>query len=132
MINLVETFSEFKAGKNIDRPTLMRVMEDVFRTLIKKKYGTDENFDVIVNTQKGDLELWHKRLIVPDGEVSDPNKEISASEAREIDPDYDLGEECYVKLELEDFGRRSITAARQTLVSVSYTHLFFFSFRSKY
>ena len=117
MINLVETFSEFKAGKNIDRPTLMRVMEDVFRTLIKKKYGTDENFDVIVNTQKGDLELWHKRLIVPDGEVSDPNKEISASEAREIDPDYDLGEECYVKLELEDFGRRSITAARQTLVS---------------
>lgn len=117
MINLVETFSEFKAGKNIDRPTLMRVMEDVFRTLIKKKYGTDENFDVIVNTQKGDLELWHKRLIVPDGEVSDPNKEISASEAREIDPEYDLGEECYSKLELEDFGRRSITAARQTLVS---------------
>ncbi len=117
MINLVDTFSEFKAGKNIDRPTLMRVMEDVFRTLIKKKYGTDENFDVIVNTQKGDLELWHKRLIVPDGEVSDPNKEISLSEAREIDPDYDISEECYTKLELEDFGRRSITAARQTLIS---------------
>lgn len=117
MINLVETFSEFKAGKNIDRPTLMRVMEDVFRTLIKKKYGTDENFDVIVNTQKGDLELWHVRQIVPDGEVSDPNKEISVSEAREIDPDYDIGEECYAKLELEDFGRRSIMAARQTLIS---------------
>jgi transcription termination/antitermination protein NusA len=117
MINLVETFSEFKAGKNIDRPTLMRVMEDVFRTLIKKKYGTDENFDVIVNTQKGDLELWHVRQIVADGEVSDPNKEISVTEAHEIDPDYEVGEECYTKLELEDFGRRSITAARQTLVS---------------
>jgi len=79
MINLVETFSEFKAGKNIDRPTLMRVMEDVFRTLIKKKYGTDENFDVIVNTQKGDLELWHVRKIVADGEVSDPKRNRSGS-----------------------------------------------------
>ena len=117
MINLVETFSEFKAGKNIDRPTMVRVLEDVFRTLIKKKYGTDENFNVIVNTQKGDLELWHVRQIVPDGEVSDPYKEISVSEAREIDPDYDVNEECYTKLELEDFGRRSIMAARQTLIS---------------
>jgi len=117
MLNLVETFSEFKDGKNIDRPTMVRVMEDVFRTLIKKKFGSDENFDVIVNTQKGDLELWRVREIVADGEVADEKSQISFSEAVAIDADYEVGEECYEQLQLEDFGRRAIMAARQTLVS---------------
>ena len=117
MINLAETFSEFKAGKDIDRPTMVRVLEDVFRTLIKKKFGSDENFDVIVNTTKGDLELWRVRAIVPDGEVTDDKAQISISEALSIDVDYEIGEECYEQLHLKDFGRRSIMAARQTLVS---------------
>lgn len=117
MLNLVETFSEFKDGKNIDRPTMVRVLEDVFRTLIKKKFGSDENFDVIVNTQKGDLELWRVREIVPDGEVADEKSQISVSEAISIDADYNVGEECYEQLQLEDFGRRAIMAARQTLIS---------------
>jgi len=117
MINLVETFSDFKAGKNIDRPTMVRVLEDVFRTLIRKKFGTDDNFDVIVNTTKGDLELWRVRQIVPDGEVTDDRTQISISEALAIDEDYEVGEECYEQLQLEDFGRRSIMAARQTLIS---------------
>ena len=116
-MNLVDTFSEFKAGKNIDRPTMVRVLEDVFRTLIKKKYGSDENFDVIVNTTKGDLELWRVREIVPDGEVTDDRSQISISEALSIDEDYEIGEECYEQLHLEDFGRRAIMAARQTLIS---------------
>jgi transcription termination/antitermination protein NusA len=117
MMNLVETFSEFKSGKDIDRPTMVRVLEDVFRTLIKKKYGSDENFDVIVNTTKGDLELWRVREIVPDGEVTDENAQISESEAKSIDDDYEIGEECYEQLQLEEFGRRAIMAARQTLIS---------------
>ncbi|MEO0775174.1 MAG: transcription termination factor NusA [Bacteroidota bacterium] len=116
-MNLVDTFSEFKAGKNIDRPTMVRVLEDVFRTLIRKKFGSDENFDVIVNTQKGDLELWRVREIVPDGEVLDDRSQVSISEAFSIDEDYEIGEECYEQLHLEDFGRRSIMAARQTLIS---------------
>ena len=116
-MNLVETFTEFKSGKNIDRPTMVRVLEDVFRTLIKKKYGSDENFDVIVNTTKGDLELWRVREIVPDGEVTDESSQISISEALAFDEDYEVGEECYEQLELEDFGRRAIMAARQTLIS---------------
>ena len=117
MMNLVDTFSEFKAGKNIDRPTMVRVLEDVFRTLIRKKYGSDENFDVIVNTEKGDLELWRVREIVPDGEVLDDRSQISISEALSIDADYEIGEECYEQLHLSDFGRRAIMAARQTLIS---------------
>jgi N utilization substance protein A len=96
---------------------MVRVLEDVFRTLIKKKFGSDENFDVIVNTQKGDLELWRVREIVPDGEVADEKSQISISEAISIDADYEVGEECYEQLQLEDFGRRSIMAARQTLIS---------------
>lgn len=116
-MNLVDTFSEFKAGKNIDRPTMVRVLEDVFRTLIRKKFGSDENFDVIVNTTKGDLELWRVREIVPDGEVTDDRSQISISEALSIDEDYEIGEECYEQLHLEDFGRRAIMAARQTLIS---------------
>ena len=116
-MNLVETFSDFKSGKNIDRPTMVRVLEDVFRTLIKKKYGSDENFDVIVNTTKGDLELWRVREIVPDGEVTNDRSQVSISEAFSIDEDYEIGEECYEKLELDHFGRRAIQAARQTLIS---------------
>ena len=116
-MNLVDSFSEFKAGKNIDRPTMVRVLEDVFRTLIKKKYLSDDNFDVIVNTQNGDLEMWRIRTIVPDGEVTDEMSQISASEAKRIDADYEVGDECYEQVSLEDFGRRSIMAARQTLIS---------------
>lgn len=116
-MNLVDSFSEFKAGKNIDRPTMVRVLEDVFRTLIKKKYVTDENFDVIVNTQNGDLEMWRIRTIVPDGEVTDDMSQISATEAKRIDADYEVGDECYEQVSLEEFGRRSIMAARQTLIS---------------
>ena len=116
-MNLVDTFSEFKAGKNIDRPTMVRVLEDVFRTLIRKKYGSDDNFDVIVNTTNGDLELWRVREIVPDGEVTEEQAQVSISEALSIDDDYEVGEECYEQLELEDFGRRAIMAARQTLIS---------------
>ena len=101
-MNLVDTFSEFKEGKNTDRPTMVRVLEDVFRTLIKKKYGTDDHFDVIVNTQKGDLELWRVRDIVPDGEVTDDMAQISISEATGIEPDYEIGEECYEQLFLVD------------------------------
>mgnify|MGYP001244594463 CR=1 FL=1 len=116
-MNLADIFSDFKSGKNIDRPTMVRVLEDVFRTLIRKKYGSDENFDVIVNTQKGDLELWRVREIVPDGEVTDDRSQISISEALAIDEEYEIGEECYEQLQLIDFGRRAIQAARQTLIS---------------
>ncbi|MCB0704906.1 MAG: transcription termination/antitermination protein NusA [Saprospiraceae bacterium] len=116
-MNLVDTFSEFKSMKNIDRPTMVRVLEDVFRTLIRKKFGSDENFDVIVNTQQGDLELWRVREIVPDGEVMEDRSQISISEASSIDEDYEIGEDCYEQLFLEDFGRRAIMAARQTLIS---------------
>jgi N utilization substance protein A len=116
-MNLVDTFSEFNAGKNIDRPTLIKVLEDVFKTLIRKKYGTDDNFDVIVNVQEGDLELWRVRKIVSDGEVMDEQSQISITEALSIDDDYEVGDDCYEKLTLEHFGRRSIQAARQTLIS---------------
>jgi len=114
---LVISFSEFKDLKNIDRPTLMKVLEDVFKTLLRKKYGSDENFDIIVNTDKGDLEIWRKRIIVPDGEVSDVNKEIVYSEAIKIESDFEVGEEVYDQINILDFGRRAILSARQTLMS---------------
>ncbi len=117
MVNLVDVFSDFKTGKNIDRPTMVRVLEDVFRTLIKKKYGTDDNFDVIVNTNKGDLEIWRVREVVPDGEVTNELAQVSVTEAHAIDESIDIGDECYEQLSIEDFGRRAIMAARQTLVS---------------
>ncbi len=117
MVNLVDVFSEFKTGKNIDRPTMVRVLEDVFRTLIKKKYGTDENFDVIVNTNTGDLEIWRVREVVPDGEVTNELAQVSETEANGIDETNAIGDECYEQLSIEDFGRRAIMAARQTLVS---------------
>lgn len=117
MVNLVDVFSDFKTGKNIDRPTMVRVLEDVFRTLIKKKYGTDENFDVIVNTNTGDLEIWRVREVVPDGEVTNELAQVSISEAHTIDESVDIEDECYEQLSIDDFGRRAIMAARQTLVS---------------
>lgn len=116
-MNLVEIFKDFSSGKSIDSPTMVRVLEDVFRTLIKKKFTTDDNFNIIVNANRGDLELWRVREIVPDGEVTDELSEISYSEALAVDDDYEVGEECYQQLYLEDFGRRSIMAARQTLIS---------------
>lgn len=114
---LVESFSEFKDFKNIDRPTMMKVLEDVFRTLLRKKYGSDENFDVIVNTEKGDLEIWHHRLIVEDGTVEDPNTQIALSEAQRLEPDYTVGEETDEEITFESFGRRAILTAKQTLAS---------------
>lgn len=117
MVNLVDVFSDFKTGKNIDRPTMVRVLEDVFRTLIKKKYGTDENFDVIVNTNTGDLEIWRVREVVPDGEVTNELAQVSVTEAHAIDESVEIADECYERLSIDDFGRRAIMAARQTLVS---------------
>jgi transcription termination/antitermination protein NusA len=117
IMNLIDSFTDFKAGKNIDKPTLLRVLEDVFRTLIKKKYGSDDNFDVIVNATRGDLELWRVREVVQDGEVTDERAQIAVTEAQGIDPDYNMGDQCYEQLHLEEFGRRAIQAARQTLIS---------------
>ncbi len=114
-IELIESFSEFKEQKNIDRPTMMKVLEDVFRTIIRKKHLTDENFDIIVNTEKGDLEIWHRREIVADGAVEDPVKQIGLSEARLIEPDYEVGEEAIEEVKMAAFGRRAILSARQTL-----------------
>lgn len=116
-INLIEAFQEFKDAENIDRPTLMKVVEDVFKTLLRKKYGADDNFDVIVNAEKGDLEILRHRMIVPDGEVQDPLAEIAYSDAVKIEPDFEVGEELYEEIEMFDFGRRAILAAKQTLAS---------------
>lgn len=116
-INLVETFSEFKEFKNIDRETMMRIIEDVFRAMLTKKYGEDSNFDVIVNIDRGDLEIWHTREIVEDGEVQDPYLEIAFSDAIKIEPDFEVGEEVSEQIFLADFGRREILAIRQNLVS---------------
>ncbi len=116
-IELIQSFSEFKDNKNIDRPTMMKVLEEVFRTLMRKKYGSDENFDIIVNTDKGDLEIWRRREIVEDGAVEDPLKQIPLSEAKLIEPDYEVGEEAYEEITLASFGRRAALAARQTLQS---------------
>ena len=115
-LQLVESFSEFKDIKNIDRPTLMKVLEDIFRTIIRKKYLSDENFDIIVNTEKGDLEIWQRRAIVEDDQVEDPNVQIGISDALKIEPDFSVGEETYEEISIESFGRRAILAARQALV----------------
>ncbi len=116
-INLVESFSEFKDFKNIDRATLMRILEDVFRHQITKIYGTDENFDIIVNIDKGDLEIWQNREIVEDGAVEDENSQIGYSDAIKIEPDFEIGEEVSTELRILDFGRRDILAIRQNLIS---------------
>lgn len=116
-IELVESFSEFKEFKNIDRPTMMKVLEDVFRSIVRKRYQSDENFDVIVNTDKGDLEIWRRRMIVLEGEVEDDNLELTLEDAMVLDPDSEVGEESYELIPIEDFGRRAVLAARQTLIS---------------
>lgn len=114
---LVESFAEFKDFKNIDRPTMMKVLEDVFRTLLRKKYGSDENFDIIVNTEKGDLEIWRRRSIVADDQIQDPNLQVGVTEAKEIETDYEVGEEAMEEITIESFGRRAILTAKQTLAS---------------
>ena len=114
-INLIDSFAEFKEFKNIDRATLMRVLEDVFRNMLTKKYGTDENFDIIINIDKGDLEIWRNRTIVEDDKLTNPNREITLSEARAIDADYEVGEEVTDEVRFQDFGRRSVLALRQNL-----------------
>ncbi len=116
-INLIDAFQDFKDAENIDRPTMMKVVEDVFKTLLRKKYGSDENFDVIVNAEKGDLEIIRRRMIVEDGEVEDPLAQVAYSEAAKIEPDFEVGEELYEEIDLLDFGRRTILAAKQTLAS---------------
>jgi N utilization substance protein A len=116
-INLVETFSEFKEFKNIDRETMMLILEDIFRHMLIKKYGSDDNFDIIVNIDKGDLEIWRNREIVDDGEVEDENTQIAFSEAIKIEPDFEVGEEVSEEIKLEDFGRREILTIRQNLMS---------------
>ncbi len=116
-INLVESFAEFKEFKNIDRPTMIRILEDVFKTLLRKKYDTDEGFDIIINTDTGDLEIWRSREVVKDGEVENENTQIAESDALEIDEDLEVGEEAVEPVKMEDFGRRAILAARQTLVA---------------
>ena len=115
--NLVESFAEFAKQKNIDRPTMIRILEDVFRNMIRKKYETDDNFDIIVNADKGDLEIWRFREIVDDNseDIWEHDK-ISLSEAKKIEPDFEIGEEVAEEIFLEDFGRRAVTTARQTLI----------------
>jgi N utilization substance protein A len=114
---LIESFSEFKEFKNIDRETMMGILEEVFRSMLIRKYGSDDNFDIILNVDKGDLEIWRNREIVADGEVEDPNRQIAYSDAIKIEPDFEIGEDASEELKLEDFGRRSILALRQNLVS---------------
>ncbi len=116
-LNLTDTFSEFKEMKSIDRATMMSVLEDVFRGMLIKMYGTDENFDIIVNIDKGDFEIWRNRMVVEDDELEDENLQISLSEAQKIDPDYEAGEEVTDEVKLSSFGRRAILALRQNLTS---------------
>ncbi len=116
-VNLIDTFKDFKETKNIDRTTLISVLEDSFRSVLQKTYGSDENFDVIVNPDKGDFEIYRNRTVVADGEVKNPNTEITLSEAQKIDEDYELGEEVSEKVHFNDFGRRAILTLRQTMAS---------------
>ena len=116
-VNLIESFAEFKETKNIDRATLMSVLEECFRSVIIKTYGSDENYDIIVNPDKGDFEIYRNRTVVPDGEVKDSNLEISLSEARQVEDDYEVGEEVSQLVKFSDFGRRAILTLRQTLAS---------------
>ena len=116
-LNLIETFSEFKETKNIDRTTMVGVLEESFRSVIAKLFGSDENFDVIVNPDKGDFEIYRNREVVADGEVTQPNKEISLSEAQAIAPDFEVGEEVSEVIDFAKFGRRAILTLRQTLAS---------------
>ncbi|WP_299122131.1 transcription termination factor NusA [uncultured Winogradskyella sp.] len=121
-VALIESFSEFKDDKLIDRVTLMAILEDVLRNALKKKYGDDDNFDIIINPDKGDLEIWRNRIVVADGEVEEPNQEIELSEAQRIEPDFEVGEDVAEEVKLIDLGRRSILALRQNLISKIHEH----------
>ncbi|GAP68387.1 NusA antitermination factor [Bacteroidales bacterium 6E] len=114
-MNLIETFSEFKELKNIDRATMMSVLEDVFRNVLIRQFGSDENFDIIINVDKGDLEIWRNRVVVEDDQFEDPTREIRLSDAKKIDTDYEVGEDVTDEVKLADFGRRSILNLRQNL-----------------
>ncbi|WCO02027.1 transcription termination factor NusA [Psychroserpens ponticola] len=121
-IALIDSFSEFKDEKLIDRVTLMAILEDVLRNALKKKYGDDDNFDIIINPDKGDLEIWRNRIVVADDEVEEPNQEIALSEAQKIEPDFEVGEDVAEEVKLVDLGRRSILALRQNLISKIHEH----------
>ncbi len=121
-ITLIESFAEFKDDKLIDRSTLMAILEDVFRSTLKRKYGDDDNFDIIINPDKGDLEIWRNRVVVKDNEVEDPNQEIELTEARKIEPDFEVGEDVSEEVKLIDLGRRTIQHLRQSLVAKIFEH----------
>ena len=114
-LNLLESFAEFKEFKNVDKETLMAILEEVFRNMIIKKYGSDENFDIIINPEKGDLEIWRNREIVKNGEVEDENMEVALSEALKVEDDFEVGEELSEEIKLESFGRRNVLSLRQNL-----------------
>jgi len=116
-MNLIDTFAEFKELKNIDRATMMSVLEDVFKNVLQKTYGSDENYDVIINIDKGDFEIWRNRAVVADDEIEDPNTQITLTEAKKIDADYEIGEDVTDEVKLVDFGRRAILNLRQNLAS---------------
>ena len=121
-LSLIESFSEFKDEKFIDRVTLMSILEEVFRNTLKRKYGDDDNFDIIINPDKGDLEIWRNRIVVEDGAVEDDNQEISLTEARKIEPDFEVGEDVSEEVKLVDLGRRTVLSLRQNLVSRIHEH----------
>jgi len=121
-IALIESFSEFKDDKLIDRVTLMAILEEVFRATLKKKYGSDDNFDIIINPDKGDMEIWRRREIVDDNELENENEQITLTEARKIEPDFEVGEEVSEEVKLIDLGRRSILSLRQNLISKIHEH----------
>ena len=116
-LNLISNFAEFKELKNIDKSTMIGVLEDVFRHALQKQYETDENFDVIINPEKGDLEIWRNRTVVEDGAVEDPNAQIAVSEVKAIDPTYEIGDEYADEIKLASFGRRAVLSLRQNLAS---------------
>ena len=119
---LIESFSEFKDEKLIDRVTLMVILEDVFRNTLKRKFGSDENFDIIINPDKGDLEIWRNRVVVDNGSVEDPNQQIELKDAQKIEPDFEVGEDVSEEVKLVDLGRRAILSLRQNLVSKIFEH----------
>ncbi|MGJ8745529.1 transcription termination factor NusA [Polaribacter sp.] len=121
-IALIDSFSEFKDNKSIDRVTLMSILEEVFRAALKRKFGSDDNFDIIINPDKGDLEIWRNRVVVADGFSEDDNEEIELAEARKIEPDFEIGEDVSEEVKLIDLGRRAILALRQNLISKIYEH----------
>jgi len=121
-IALIDSFSEFKDMKSIDRVTLMSILEEVFRAALKRKFGSDDNFDIIINPDKGDLEIWRNRVVVADDEAEDDNEEIEITEARKIEPDFEIGEDVSEEVKLYDLGRRAILALRQNLISKIQEH----------